>query len=201
MAVNAARVTSALLAAALALGACGTDSGDDQPATTESDGGEASSDLAIGGSGAASQVEREISETLSELDAETRDGDTVVTLPERVLFAFGEHDLLPEASGVLDDLAGVIVQVEGAPVRVDGHTDSVGSTAANQQLSDRRARSVVDYLVAAGVDAGRLHPRGFGEARPIAPNANPDGSDDPDGRARNRRVEVVIEGVDLTGSG
>jgi OOP family OmpA-OmpF porin len=86
-------------------------------------------------------------------------------------------------------------------VRVDGHTDSVGSTAANQQLSDRRARSVVEYLVAVGVDAGRLHPRGFGEAWPIAPNANPDGSDDPDGRARNRRVEVVIEGVDLTGSG
>ena len=201
MAVNAARATAALLAAALALGACGsgTGSGEDQPATTESGGGDASSDLAIGGSDAASQVDREVSETLSELDAESRDGNTVVTLPESVLFAFGEHELLPEATQVLDDLVRVIDHVESAPVQVNGHTDSVGSTAANQQLSDRRARSVADHLIAAGVEAGRIHPRGFGEAQPIAPNANPDGSDDPEGRARNRRVEVVIEGVDLSG--
>jgi outer membrane protein OmpA-like peptidoglycan-associated protein len=210
MAVNAARATAALLAAVLALGACGSGSGSgsgsasgsqsgDQPATTESGGGDASSDLAIGGSDAASQVDREVSETLSELDAETRDGNTVVTLPERVLFAFGEHELLLEAGQVLDDLAGVIDQIEGAPVQVNGHTDSVGSTAANQHLSDRRARSVTDHLVAAGVEAGRIHPRGFGEAQPIAPNAHPDRSDDPEGRARNRRVEVVIEGVDLSG--
>jgi outer membrane protein OmpA-like peptidoglycan-associated protein len=202
MAVNPARVAAALLAAALALGACGTGSGDADPAaTTESGGTDASSDLAIGGGDAASRVDREVSETLSELDAETRDGNTVVTLPERVLFAFGEHELLPEATQVLDDLAGVIDHVEDAPVQVNGHTDSVGSAAANRQLSDRRARAVVDRLVAAGVDTGRLQPRGFGEAQPIAPNANPDGSDDPDGRARNRRVEVVIEGVDLSGTG
>jgi outer membrane protein OmpA-like peptidoglycan-associated protein len=213
------RGAAALLAAAVALGAGGAcspgdDSGgegdgegafgestDREATTTSPSDGDAGSDLTIDGRDAASDVEREMSETLSSLDVEARGGDTVVTLPEHVLFAFGEHELLPEATQVLDDLAAVIAEVEGAAVQVNGHTDAVGSTEANQQLSERRAQAVVDHLVAAGVEADRLQPAGFGESQPVAPNARADGSDDPDGRARNRRVEVVIEGVDLSGGG
>ena len=162
------------------------ETGDDDGAATE---------LEIGASETASELERRISETLSELDAEQRGADTVVVIPEQVLFAFGEHELLPEAATVLDRLVEVMQHYGSAPVRVDGHTDAIGSDAANQALSERRAQAVVDHLVAAGVDPGRLRAQGFGESRPVAPNTHPDGADDPDGRARNRRVEVVLEGV------
>jgi outer membrane protein OmpA-like peptidoglycan-associated protein len=162
-------------------------------------GSDAGSDLDRGGSDAASTVDREVSETLSELGAVTRGGDTVVTLPDRVLFAFGEHALLPEAAQTLDQLAAAITGIEDAPVRVEGHTDAVGGTASNQALSERRAQSVVAHLVGAGVDEDRLTATGWGETRPVAPNARPDGSDDPDGRAQNRRVEVIIVGVALAG--
>ena len=133
---------------------------------------------------------------MSELDAETRDGDTVVSLPDRVLFAFGSPELLPDAAPVLDDLVQAIDYFADAPVQVSGHTDAVGSAASNQALSEH-ARAVVDYFTDAGVDRSRLHSQGFGEAQPVVPNTHEDGSDDPEGRGQNRRVEIVLEGVDL----
>jgi outer membrane protein OmpA-like peptidoglycan-associated protein len=165
------------------------------------DGGDgAQTRLDVDRSDSASALERRVSETLSELDAEQRGADTVVTLPDRVLFAFGEHVLLPEAVPVLDQLVEVMEHHDGAPVLVHGHTDAVGSDASNQALSDRRSQAVVDHLVSRGIDPARLQAQGFGESQPVAPNSAPDGADDPDGRARNRRVEIVLEGVDLTAS-
>lgn len=170
-------------------------SGPDEPGA----GGGAATELDIEGSDVVTDLERRVSETLSELDAEQRGADTVVTLPEHVLFAFGRHELLPEATAVLDRLAEAMRLHGTAPVRVEGHTDAVGSDAANQALSERRAQAVVDHLVAAGIGADRLRAQGFGETRPVAPNTHPDGADDPAGRARNRRVEVVLEGVTAPG--
>ena len=77
-------------------------------------------------------------------------------------------------------------------VRVEGHTDSKGSDAYNQRLSQRRAEAVVKYLIGKGIDPSRLEAVGFGEGRPIAPNQNPDGSDNPTGRAKNRRTEFHV---------
>jgi OOP family OmpA-OmpF porin len=71
-------------------------------------------------------------------------------------------------------------------VRIDGHTDSRGSEAYNQALSERRAQAVVDYLVSAGIDSGRLTSQGFGESRPIAPN------DTPENLQINRRTEITV---------
>jgi len=71
-------------------------------------------------------------------------------------------------------------------VAVEGHTDSVGSDAYNQKLSERRAQAAVDYLVSQGVDASRLQPTGYGESKPMASN------DTADGRAQNRRVDLVV---------
>jgi outer membrane protein OmpA-like peptidoglycan-associated protein len=149
-------------------------------------------------SDAASDIERRVSETLSELDAEVRGGDTVITLPDRVLFDFDQHELLSSSTEILDDIAEAIVYFADAPVRVAGHTDGKGSPEYNQGLSERRARSVVDHLVTAGVEARRVTAEGLGEANPVAADTNPDGSDNPQGRAQNRRVEIVIEGVDPT---
>jgi outer membrane protein OmpA-like peptidoglycan-associated protein len=77
--------------------------------------------------------------------------------------------------------------------RVEGHTDAKGAEQYNQELSVRRATSVRDWLVrSAGLRAGSVTAVGFGETRPVAPNAKADGSDDPEGRQRNRRVEIVV---------
>jgi outer membrane protein OmpA-like peptidoglycan-associated protein len=201
-----------LPAALLALSACG--SGDDDTAdagrdtidrssagssaNAATDDTDAGSHLDRESTDASSDLEREVTEALSELDAETRAGDTVVTLPDRVLFAFNQHELLPEAMPVLDDLVQAIDYFADAPVQVNGHTDSVGSEATNQTLSEQRAQAVGDYFTDAGIDPSRLHAQGFGETQPVAPNTNDDGSDNPDGRAQNRRVEIIIEDVDLS---
>lgn len=78
-------------------------------------------------------------------------------------------------------------------MRIEGHTDSKGSDSYSQEQSERRALAVKDWLVRqAGSTPARLTARGLGETRPVAPNTRPDGSDDPAGRQRNRRVEVVL---------
>lgn len=183
-----AESTTTTTAAATTVDGSDTDTGD----TGEGDGG---TELDRDRSDASSDIERRVSETLSDLDAEVREGNTVITLPEQVLFAFDEFTLLPEAAETLDGIAEAIGYFDTAPVRVAGHTDARGSDAYNQTLSERRAQAVVDHLVAAGVEPGRITSAGFGETRPVAPNTNDDGSDDPEGRARNRRVEIVLEGV------
>jgi outer membrane protein OmpA-like peptidoglycan-associated protein len=78
-------------------------------------------------------------------------------------------------------------------VSIEGHTDAIGSEAYNQALSERRAESVTRELAYDGVHGARLATRGFGERYPVAPNTREDGSDNSHGRAKNRRVEVVIE--------
>lgn len=131
----------------------------------------------------------------SRYDAQTTEqGETRLTVPDAVLFALDSAELLPQGRQALDEIAEVIGFHEEAPVAIHGHTDSLGSDAYNQGLSDRRAEAVRRYLVDhVGVDANRLTARGFGESQPAAPNTLPDGSDNPEGRERNRRVEILID--------
>jgi len=77
-------------------------------------------------------------------------------------------------------------------VTIEGHTDSIGSDAYNQRLSERRAAAVKQYLVSKGVGADRLTTVGRGEKDPVAPNTTPDGKDNPEGRAMNRRAELKV---------
>ncbi|MBL4651878.1 MAG: OmpA family protein, partial [Flavobacteriales bacterium] len=77
-------------------------------------------------------------------------------------------------------------------VELSGHTDSKGPTDYNQKLSEKRAQAVVDYLIKKGISKDRLIAVGHGEDRPAAPNANPDGSGNPNGRQLNRRTEVKL---------
>lgn len=107
------------------------------------------------------------------------------------LFAFDEDRLSAQAEGTLGALGPQLAKEKGA-VTVEGHTDAKGSDAYNQSLSERRARAVRDWLAAHHHVAAATPAVGYGEVHPVAPNAKPDGSDDPEGRAKNRRVEVVI---------
>lgn len=74
-----------------------------------------------------------------------------------------------------------------------GHTDAKGADDYNQTLSEKRARTVKDWLAAKGAVAASTPIQGWGERKPVAPNAKPDGSDDPQGRQKNRRVEVILD--------
>nr|WP_314436825.1 OmpA family protein [uncultured Brevundimonas sp.] len=141
----------------------------------------------------ASEVAPERIETtrslLTELKARRTDGVIVIDLPADVLFDFDKATIRPDAEPALTRAAELLKSYPGAQVSIGGHTDSKGDDAYNQALSVRRAQAVADRLQSAG---RRLSVEGFGEARPVAANARSDGSDDPEGRQKNRRVEIRI---------
>ncbi|MCD7099806.1 OmpA family protein [Stenotrophomonas sp. MMGLT7] len=111
-----------------------------------------------------------------------------------VNFDFDKSTLRPDAVSILSEASEILKRYPDLRVEVAGHTDSKGSDAYNQKLSERRASAVYNYLTSQGVDASRLvGPIGYGESRPIAPNTNPDGSDNPEGRAKNRRTELNVQ--------
>ena len=103
-----------------------------------------------------------------------------------VNFAFNSTELTPQSKGILDEWVTRIKGDKTIRVEVAGHTDSVGSDAYNQKLSEGRAKSVVDYFVSQGVSADRLKAVGYGKTKPVASNATDEG------RAQNRRVELHI---------
>ena len=111
--------------------------------------------------------------------------DTARTLTLRgVNFETGKAVLTPESRTILDEVASSLVNNPEVRVEVAGHTDNVGTNAANQRLSQQRAASVRQYLIDKGVDAARLRARGYGEDAPVTSNATAEG------RAQNRRVEL-----------
>ena len=101
-----------------------------------------------------------------------------------VNFDFDRAEIRPASRPILDQAANRLRQCGSERLQVEGHTDSIGSDAYNQDLSERRARAVRDYLVSRGVTGSRISSAGFGESRPIASNQTPEG------RFLNRRVEV-----------
>lgn len=139
-----------------------------------------------------SEIDR-ITQTLEEFDAVDVDGGFRLTLPDSILFDFGSAELRPDSVQALTLIAEVLEFYADAEIVVVGHTDSVGSASANQRLSEQRAQSVVDALVGDhGVSPDRLTAEGRGADEPVAENTNPDGSDNPEGRQLNRRVEIVV---------
>jgi outer membrane protein OmpA-like peptidoglycan-associated protein len=114
---------------------------------------------------------------------------TVITLSGEVLFVTGKSELLPAARDRLNDVAKAILDGgDDRPITVEGHTDSRGSDDSNAKLSQDRADAVRNYLVSLGVKPDTIVAQGRGEARPVASN------DTAEGRANNRRVEIVIGG-------
>jgi outer membrane protein OmpA-like peptidoglycan-associated protein len=108
-----------------------------------------------------------------------------VTSLSGVLFDTGKATLKPAAQVTLAKLAGIMLVFSKTTMQVEGYTDNVGSEDSNLKLSDARAKAVKDYLESQGIESNRLTSVGKGEAEPVAPN------DTPDGRSKNRRVEIV----------
>jgi outer membrane protein OmpA-like peptidoglycan-associated protein len=110
------------------------------------------------------------------------------------LFAFDQATLSPDAEVTLEALVPLLAKAGKHPAVIEGHTDAKGADDYNQTLSERRAQTVKDWLVQHGaLPAATTTVQGWGERRPVAPNAKPDGSDDPAGRQKNRRVAVVLD--------
>ena len=117
----------------------------------------------------------------------SRDGDVIkLNLPDGVTFDFGKANLKSQFYPALDNVASTLAQYNQTIVEVSGHTDSVGSDAANQTLSVQRANSVGNYLIGKGLVRERFEIVGFGETQPVASN------DTDSGRALNRRVEIRV---------
>lgn len=110
-----------------------------------------------------------------------------------ILFDYDKAGIRPAAEPSLVQIAQMIQARKSVSVLIEGHTDAKGSESYNAKLSERRAAAVKTWLVAKGITAQSVVTRGLGAARPVAPNANPNGTDNPEGRQKNRRVEITIK--------
>jgi outer membrane protein OmpA-like peptidoglycan-associated protein len=130
---------------------------------------------------------REMQGVLDRPDALERRGEELyMSLASDILFTTGSAALQPGADDKLREVAGILQRYPRTMIEIVGHTDSVGSETSNQTLSERRAASVRDSLAANGVSSARVIVRGAGELRPLADNSTPEG------RARNRRVDLTL---------
>jgi outer membrane protein OmpA-like peptidoglycan-associated protein len=126
----------------------------------------------------------EIKETAAEIK---------ISLQGEILFDFDKSNLRPAAESTLAQVAKMIGSYAKAEVLIEGYTDAKGSDSYNAKLSDRRAVSVKNWFSKHGVAANSMQTHGWGAAKPVVPNKHPDGSDDPEGRQKNRRVEITIK--------
>lgn len=152
---------------------------------------------AVGGAAAGGYVGYQMDEQIKELKEQTAgsgvdvtevdNGEAIlVNLPDGVTFDVGSYTIKPAFRQTLDSVADSLIQYPNSIIDVYGHTDSTGSDAFNQRLSEQRAQAVANYLISQGVSSARIKWQGFGETMPIADN------DTEYGRARNRRVEIKI---------
>jgi outer membrane protein OmpA-like peptidoglycan-associated protein len=117
----------------------------------------------------------------------TRQGDNIIlNMPGNITFQTNSADINANFYNVLNSVVLVLNEFNKTLIDVYGHTDSTGSDAINQPLSERRASSVGQYLISQGIDSRRVATQGFGKTRPIASN------DTPEGRSQNRRVELML---------
>ena len=111
---------------------------------------------------------------------------------ENIYYGFDSANIRSDAAVELDKLARFLQDNPQIKIELGSHTDNLGNDEYNLDLSQRRAESAVNYIISQGVDKNRIRARGYGETRPIAANTNPDGSDNPEGRQRNRRTEIKV---------
>jgi len=109
-----------------------------------------------------------------------------------VLYEFDKATLTEDSKGKLDYLYTIMIDNPSIEIELSAHTDSKGSDVYNLDLSNRRAKSCVDYLVSKGISIARMTSKGYGKTRPVAPNELSNGKDNPAGRALNRRTEFKV---------
>jgi outer membrane protein OmpA-like peptidoglycan-associated protein len=145
-------------------------------------------------SGTTSALKSEVLD-LKAAGAEIKESATEIkiSLQGEILFDFDKSNIRPAAESTLAQVAKMIQSYPNARTLIEGYTDSKGSDSYNAKLSDRRAASVKAWFAQHGLKASAMQTHGWGAAKPVAPNKHPDGSDDPEGRQKNRRVEITIK--------
>lgn len=157
---------------------------------------------------AIAELNRTYNNLVAELKEEIKQGEIEVvqlkdklslSMVEKILFDSGSSVIKKHGKEVLDRVAGILKKVSDRQIRIEGHTDNVPigerikeKFPTNWELSTARATNVVKYLIEKGVDPNLLSPAGYGQYRPVAPN------DTEEGRAKNRRIEIVLIPLDLT---
>jgi outer membrane protein OmpA-like peptidoglycan-associated protein len=131
--------------------------------------------------------------TVKDLAVKETKTEIRIELAADVLFDFDKSNLLPKAQKTLHQAATIIKDNAKGSVRIEGYTDAKGSDSYNQKLSERRANSVKTWFVTKEGLKVPFTTQGFGAKNPVASNKKPDGSDDPIGRQKNRRVEIIIQ--------
>ncbi|MBN2466593.1 MAG: OmpA family protein [Deltaproteobacteria bacterium] len=135
----------------------------------------------------------EIKTALKDVGAKETETEIHVDLRGDVLFDFDKCNIRPEAMEPLRKIGEIIKAYNSPHVIISGHTDTKGAEDYNRRLSEKRAETVKAWFAeCAGIDPRVMETKGYGETKPIAPNSNPDGSDNPEGRQKNRRVEIRI---------
>jgi len=149
----------------------------------------------VAGGGVGLYMDRQEAELREELTGSgvqvvrTEEGQIDLIMPGNITFATDSSDVKEEFMNTLHSVAKVVQQYENTLVTIEGHTDSTGSDSYNQLLSERRAASVAEVLLAQGVAFERVAAEGYGENRPVASN------DTAEGRAQNRRVEISLDAI------
>jgi outer membrane protein OmpA-like peptidoglycan-associated protein len=111
---------------------------------------------------------------------------------DNIYYNFARAEIRPDAAVELDKLVQLLIDNPEIKIELGSHTDSVDTESYNLDLSQRRANSAINYIMQHGIAPDRLVAKGYGESKPIARNTNPDGTDNPDGRQKNRRTEFKI---------
>lgn len=185
----------ALALSALALAACAPAADSEPPPASEAPAAPAPTAAAAPANppGGMTGTVSNLTGDISGLNIRVTDMGTIIDLAADALFEFDKADLTPAAEAQLQKAAALIRKAPPGGIQVIGHTDAKGDDAYNQRLSEARARTVADWFGAQiGVRQRDFAVSGKGETAPIAPNETATGADDPAGRAKNRRVEVIL---------
>jgi outer membrane protein OmpA-like peptidoglycan-associated protein len=135
-----------------------------------------------------------VEETLKDLNAKKVGMEIQISLSGDVLFDFDKWNIKSEAEETLEKIARIVTELKKKNMLIEGHTDSKGTDPYNLNLSQKRADSIKKWFLEKGaLSQVKFTTRGYGEAKSVAPNTTPDGSDNPEGRAKNRRVEIRIK--------
>ena len=127
------------------------------------------------------------------MEVKETDLEVKISLSGDILFDFDKADIRPAAEPTLAEVVAQIQKYPRGKVLIEGHTDSKGKQPYNLKLSERRAASVKIWLAAKGIAEANVKTRGWGASKPVAANSRKDGTDDPAGRQKNRRVEITIK--------
>ncbi len=135
----------------------------------------------------------DLNQTINDLGGKVEGNLLFIELSSDILFDFDKADIKSAAAETLRKVALIIKKKAEGPVSIIGYTDSKGSSEYNQKLSLRRAKATKKWLIEKGGAKAKYRVEGRGESDPVAENTRPDGSDNPEGRAKNRRVDVIVQ--------